>query len=66
MEILSRCEANYEATGAGITATIFLTVFVALLVFDGALTALALRGSVLPKDASSQLRWYSCGACFKS
>ena len=48
MEILSRCEANYDATGAAITATAFLVVFVCLLVFDGVLTALALRGAILP------------------
>ena len=48
MEILSSCEANYDATGAAITATVFLVVFVCLLVFDGVLTALGLRGAILP------------------
>ena len=48
MEILSSCEANYDATGASITATIFLVVFVCLLLFDGALTALGLRGAIVP------------------
>ena len=48
MEILSTCEANYDATGAAITATIFLVVFVLLLVFDGVLTALALRSAISP------------------
>jgi len=48
MEILSTCEANYDATGAAITATIFLVVFVLLLLFDGVLTALALRSAISP------------------
>tara|TARA_Y100000748_G_scaffold272720_1_gene246802 strand:+ start:67 stop:252 length:186 start_codon:yes stop_codon:yes gene_type:complete len=48
MEILSTCEANYDSTGAAITATIFLVVFVLLLVFDGVLTALALRSAISP------------------
>ncbi len=48
MEILSSCEANYDATGAAITATVFLVVFVCLLVFDGVLTALGLRGALVP------------------
>ncbi len=48
MEILSDCQANYDATGASITATVFLAVFVALLVGDGLLTGLALRGAIMP------------------
>ncbi len=48
MEILSGCEANYDATGASITATVFLVVFVLLLLFDGVLTALALRAAIAP------------------
>ena len=48
MEILSTCEANYDATGAAITATIFLVVFVLLLLFDGILTAMALKRSISP------------------
>lgn len=48
MEILSDCQANYDATGASITATVFLSVFVALLVGDGLLTGLALRGAIMP------------------
>ncbi len=51
MEILSTCEAHYDATGAAVTATVFLVVFVCLLVFDGVLTALALRGAILPGSA---------------
>lgn len=51
MEILSTCDANYDATGAAITATVFLVVFVCLLVFDGVLTALALRGAIVPGSA---------------
>lgn len=53
MEILSSCEANYDTTGAAITSTIFLCVFVALLVFDGALTALALKAAILTDDSFS-------------
>lgn len=48
MEILSNCQANYDATGASITATVFLAVFVVLLVGDGLLTGLALRRAVMP------------------
>ncbi len=48
MEILSSCEANYDATGAAITATIFLVVFVLLLLFDGILTAMALGSAISP------------------
>jgi hypothetical protein len=51
MEILSSCQANYDATGASITATVFLAVFVVLLVGDGLLTGLALRSAIMP-DAS--------------
>ena len=47
MEVLSSCQADYDATGAGITATAFLVVFVCLLVADGVLTALALRLSLI-------------------
>ena len=39
MEILSTCEANYDATGAAITATIFLVVFVLLLLFSPSFSA---------------------------
>jgi hypothetical protein len=56
MEILSSCEANYDATGAAITSTIFLCVFVALLVFDGVLTALALKGAILTEDSFSSCK----------
>tara|TARA_B100000902_G_C26838248_1_gene682102 strand:+ start:229 stop:408 length:180 start_codon:yes stop_codon:yes gene_type:complete len=48
MEILSDCQANYDATGASITATVFLSVFVFLLVGDGLLTGLALRSAIMP------------------
>ena len=48
MEILSSCQADYDATGASITATVFLSVFVCLLVGDGLLTALALRSALVP------------------
>jgi len=51
MEILSTCEANYDATGAAITATIFLVVFVLLLLFDGLLTAMALGSAISPNAA---------------
>lgn len=49
MEILSNCQANYDATGASITATVFLSVFVVLLVGDGLLTGLALKRAVMPE-----------------
>jgi hypothetical protein len=49
MEVLSSCQANYDATGAAITATVFLVVFVCLLVGDGVLTALALRSALVPE-----------------
>jgi len=49
MEILSSCEANYDATGASVVSTTFLIVFVLLLVGDGLLTALALRSSLVPR-----------------
>ena len=48
MEVLSSCQADYDATGAAITATAFLVVFVCLLVADGVLTALALRSALVP------------------
>jgi hypothetical protein len=46
MEILSSCQANYDATGAAITSTAFLTIFVILLLGDGFLTALALKSAI--------------------
>jgi hypothetical protein len=49
MEVLSSCQADYDATGAAITATVFLVVFVCLLVGDGVLTALALRSALVPE-----------------
>ena len=52
MEILSSCQADYDATGAAITATVFLVVFVCLLVGDGVLTALALRKALDPSRRS--------------
>ena len=54
MEILSSCQADYDATGAAITSTIFLVVFVCLLVGDGVLTALALRSALVPVKKSGQ------------
>ena len=48
MEILSSCQADYDATGAAVTATVFLVVFVCLLVADGVMTALALRSALVP------------------
>ena len=51
MEILSSCEANYDATGASVVSTVFLIVFVCLLVGDGVLTALALRRALVPRRA---------------
>ena len=48
MEILSSCQADYDATGAATTATVFLVVFVCLLLGDGVLTALALRSALDP------------------
>ena len=55
MEILSSCQANYDATGASITATVFLAVFVVLLVGDGLLTGLALRRAVMPNVSQVSL-----------
>ena len=51
MEVLSSCQADYDATGAAITSTDFLVVFVCLLVGDGVLTALALRSALVPERA---------------
>ena len=48
MEILSSCQADYDATGAAVTATVFLVVFVCLLVADGVMTALARRSALVP------------------
>ena len=47
MEVLSSCQADYDATGAAITSTAFLVVFVFLLIGDGVLTALALRSALV-------------------
>lgn len=55
MEILSNCQANYDSTGASITATVFLAVFVVLLVGDGLLTGLALRRAVMPNVSQVSL-----------
>lgn len=54
MEILSSCQADYDATGAAVTATVFLVVFVCLLVADGVLTALALRRALVPAKKAEE------------
>ena len=50
MELLSNytCDANYAVTGATTTAWVFLGIFVALIVGDGALTGYALRRAIHP------------------
>ena len=56
MEILSSCQANYDATGASITSTIFLVLFISLLVLDAGLTALALKSTIMPVERLDAVR----------
>jgi cell division protein FtsL len=56
LQIVSTCDTSaYEQTGAYVVAVIFLSVFVALILGDAVLTALALRAAMTKDERLQEL-----------
>ena len=55
LQVLSQCEANYDHTGASVVATIFLSVFVALILSDAVLTGVALMNALTKDEREREL-----------
>ena len=54
MQILSECSANYDYGGAAIVATVFLAVFVILIIGDAVLTTIALWRTLTKIDGQDK------------
>lgn len=55
LQVVSKCEAGHDQTGASIVASIFLSVFVALILGDAILTALALHKALNKDEREAEL-----------
>lgn len=50
LQIVSTCDTSYDQTGASVVATLFLSVFVLLILSDALLTAFALNRALTKDD----------------